>query len=217
MLNSRHLIPVLLVAAVAACSSSGANDAERAGTSAPATTAPTLETSVPDTTAAPETSSPATIPTTTAAPTTTVPEPEPWAPVAAGPYAVGVETVTLDDPAGVRPLTVDVWFPIDTDVDTSTLAPQQYTLLPGVYYESPDAFAATVDQIASGEQLPLIVYSHGSNGLRYIHSSYTEALASHGYLVVAADHTGNTAVDYIADTRAPVPRSRWRGSPTCAG
>ena len=189
---------------MAACSSSSSSDSERAGTTAPATSTPTPETSIPDTTAAPETSSaPTTTPATTIAPTTTVPEPDPWAPVAAGPYAVGVATVTLDDPAGVRPLTVDVWFPIDTDVDTSTLAPQQYTLLPGVYYESPDGVAATVDQIASGEQLPLIVYSHGSNGLRYIHSSYTEALASHGYLVVAADHTGNTAVDYIADSRAP--------------
>lgn len=111
--------------------------------------------------------------------------------------------MTLDDPDGVRPLTVDVWFPIDDEVDTATLAPQQYTFLPNVFYESPDAFAATAEQIESDGRFPLIVYSHGSNGLRYIHSSYTEGLAGHGYVVVATDHTGNTALDYIADTRTP--------------
>ena len=162
------------------------------------------ETSVPDTTAAPETSAApttTTTPTPTTTTTTTVPEPAEWAPVGDGPYSVGVATVTIDDPDGVRPLTVDVWFPIDDEIDPATLMPQRYTFLPGLYYESPDAFAATADQIEDDQQFPLIVYSHGSSGLRYIHSSYTEALAGHGYVVVAADHTGNTTIDYIAGTR----------------
>jgi predicted dienelactone hydrolase len=47
-----------------------------------------------------------------------------------------------------------------------------------------------------------VVYSHGSGGLRYIASYYTEAIASHGYVVAAPDHTGNTAVDRLVGTEA---------------
>src|SRR5690606_21217969 len=88
---------------------------------------------------------PATEPTTTEspagtpAPPTTPPE---WQPIGDGPYEVGVTTIVVDDPAGERPLTVDVWFPIG---EADDLPPQQYSLLPGVYYESPSAFAATAD------------------------------------------------------------------------
>jgi predicted dienelactone hydrolase len=151
-------------------------------TRAPATTAP--PTSAPVTTA----------PATTAPATTSLPTIEPavpFTPLAAGEFEVGVSTVVLED--AERPLTVDIWFPIGT---ADGLAPHQYTLLPGVYYESPDAFTATADQLAQGA-FPLVIYSHGSGGLRYIDSAFNEAIASHGYVVAAADHTGNTAVDRL--------------------
>ena len=57
---------------------------------------------------------------------------------------------------------------------------------------------ATADSIATDGPFPLVVYSHGSGGLRYIHSNYTETIASHGYVVVAPDHTGNTSLELIA-------------------
>ncbi|MCE9623309.1 MAG: alpha/beta fold hydrolase [Actinomycetia bacterium] len=125
-------------------------------------------------------------------------EPVEWTPLGLGSYEVGVATLIIDDDPE-RPLTVDVWFPIDASVDVSARPAHQYTFLPGVYYESPTAFTATADEIALDAQHPLIVYSHGSSGLRYLHSSYTEALASHGYVVVAPDHTGNTIVDRLAN------------------
>jgi predicted dienelactone hydrolase len=143
-----------------------------------------------------------TVAATTVPPPTTAP-PKAWAPVAAGKYSVGVATITVADPAGARPLTVDIWFPLADTVDKAALSKQRYSLLPGVYYESPAAFAATADQISPAEKFPLIVYSHGSGGLRYIHSAYTEALASHGYIVVAPDHTGNTAAERITGQGAP--------------
>jgi predicted dienelactone hydrolase len=199
---------VVLVAAVVAagCSSDdgeGADDTAAGpvttAEAAPVTSAPA--TTVPATTApAPTTAPPTTAPATTAPPTTAAPAP--LEVTGRGEFAVGVTTITIDDPAGVRPLQVDVWFPLDAAAEPNTLSPQQYTLLPGVYYESPEAFAATAPQAAAGS-FPLVVYSHGSGGLRYIHSAYTEALASHGYLVVAPDHTGNTAVDRLAGADAP--------------
>ena len=97
--------------------------------------------------------------------TTTTAAPPAWAAVAPGKFSVGVATLVIDDPAGVRPLSVDVWFPLSDKADKATLSPEQYTLLPGVYYQSPTALAAKVDQISS-ETFPLVVYSHGSGGLR---------------------------------------------------
>ena len=195
---------VLLVALglLAAACSSGADDAVdgAATTSAPATTVSPATIEPVTTTTEPATTT--TEPGTTApAPTTVAADPLELA--GAGPYAVGVATITLDDPAGERPLTVDVWFPLSDAA--SALPLQRYTLLPGVYYESPSAFAATAPDAAAGP-FPLVVYSHGSGGLRYIHSAYTESLASHGYVVAAPDHTGNTALDRLAGATADSPQ-----------
>ena len=155
----RPLVPALFVAfALAACSST-TTTASTTTSLAAATTAVTAATTVVPTTAA------TTVAPTTALPTTTTAAPPAWAAVAPGKFSVGVATLVLDDPAGVRPLTVDVWFPLSDKADKATFSPEQYTLLPGVYYQSPTALAAKVDQISS-ETFPLVVYSHGSGGLR---------------------------------------------------
>jgi predicted dienelactone hydrolase len=205
-------LPLVCLALIATACSGDDGDADGTTTTdppatavatQPATTIAATTTTAPPITTTPATTAPITAPTTAAPPTT--PAPDAWEPVAPGAFEVGVATITLDDPAGERPLTVDVWFPIDPGIDTATLAPQQYTLIPGTYYESPGAFAADSAAIATGP-FPLIVYSHGSSGLRYIHSAYTEALASNGYVVAAPDHTGNTAVDLLAGTTAEPPQ-----------
>ena len=204
---------LVVIAALVAAGCSGADDAAdetsapaapAAATTVPTTTTPTdpptsaVATTAPTTpaTSTPVTSTPATTAPPTSAPTppeTTAPTE--WTPVDDSPYDVGVTTVIVDDPTGERPMTVDVWFPLADDVEPTTLARQQYTLLPGVYFESPDAFAATPELLRVDDSYPLVVYSHGSGGIRYLHSSYTEALASHGYVVVAPDHTGNTVLE----------------------
>ena len=116
---------------------------------------------------------------------------------APGAYDVGVQTITITDADRNRPLNADVWFPID---DATGLPAHQYTLLPGVYYESPTAVDADSTMVAPGGPFPLVVYSHGSGGLRYLDSNYTEAIASHGYIVAAPDHTGNTAIERLGNS-----------------
>jgi predicted dienelactone hydrolase len=192
------LIAIALVGAVALAACGSDDDTAATPTSTPTSsvTEPAVDTTeAPATTEAPpETAAP----TTEAAPATTEAALADLEIAPDGPYDVGVTTITIDADSD-RPLTLDVWFPI-TDAGEAPL--HQYTLLPEVYYESPRAVTAAPDQIATDGPFPLVVYSHGSGGLRYIASYYTEAIASYGYVVAAPDHTGNTAVDRLLGAEA---------------
>jgi predicted dienelactone hydrolase len=115
-----------------------------------------------------------------------------------GPYGVGRSTITITDTARNRPLTVDVWYPIAPDAKGT---PARYAFLPTIYIDSTVAIA-DAPVAGSGGPFPLVIYSHGSGGLRYIASYFTENLASHGFVVAAPDHTGNTAVERITNTSA---------------
>lgn len=191
-MRSRLLaLTIVSAVAIAACGGGGSD------TSSPATdaTPETTEAAAVETSEAPAETTPE---TTEAAPETTEAALADLETLPAGPYDVGVTTITIN--AGTeRPLTLDVWFPV-ADVGDAPL--HQYTLIPGVYYESPDAVTATADQIAPDGPYPLVVYTHGSGGLRYIASYYTEAIASYGYIVAAPDHTGNTAADRLLGSEA---------------
>jgi len=125
--------------------------------------------------------------------TTTVP---PILPAAESSFGVGFRQVAVKDPAGRRDLSVDVWYPT-TKGATGTAA--RYALLPTAYIDSNVAIADA--PIADGS-FPLIVYSHGSGGQKFIASFMTEALATQGFIVIAADHTGDTAIDRVTNTQA---------------
>ncbi len=174
-----------LSALAAACAASGDSDASSGSASET-----TLATSDSPTSAVASSSAEA----DTTEPPTTEPAIGPLRLIEDGPYDVGVTTIQVVDEARDRALTVDVWFPL---APGTTGALNQYTLFPGVYYESPAAVAADPSAIAPDGPFPLVMYSHGSGGLRYIHSSFTESIASHGYIVMAPDHTGNTAVERL--------------------
>ncbi len=189
------LVGSLLVAA--SCASDDASTASTdtsPSTETPAESTPVTEPIVDD---PPPTDPPATEPPTTEPPATEPPLAD-FVPLGDGEYAVGVQTIVITDETRDRPLTVEVWFPL---AEGTTGEPQRYTFVTGDYYESPRAFSADASSISPDGPFPLVVYTHGSGGLRYIHSDYTETLASHGYIVVAADHTGNTAVELVLDTQ----------------
>ncbi|MEP1125000.1 MAG: hypothetical protein ABJH68_14040 [Ilumatobacter sp.] len=206
---------------VVACGGSSDGDATTAPESSPATEpAVTTGATDPEPTDPPATEPADTEPASTQAPATDPPATDPpasdppatdppatdlaaFAPIGTGEYDVGVATITITDPARERPLTTDVWFPLAAD---SQGDPHRYTFVTGDYYESPRAISATPDLISPDGPFPLVVYSHGSGGQRYIASDYTETIASHGYIVVAPDHTGNTAIERVSGVE--IDRSR---------
>ena len=110
-----------------------------------------------------------------------------------GPWAVGTKTVEVTGARG-RTLPTQVWYPVDTEV-AADAEPAVYEF-PGI--EVPSGAVAGAPP-ADGE-FPLVIYSHGNNGLRYVSSFMTEHLASHGFVVMAPDHTGNTAIDNFLGT-----------------
>jgi predicted dienelactone hydrolase len=118
---------------------------------------------------------------TDAGPTDPVPVADLGAP---GPWQVGTTERQIEGADG-QPLTVQLWYPT-----TTTAGPYLYDgLLSGV--AAPDADPDCT------ESRPLLAFSHGSGGVRYQSAFLTEHLASHGWVVVAPDHRGNTFVDAI--------------------
>lgn len=114
-----------------------------------------------------------------------------------GSFAVGQRTIDIadaQDPA--RTMSVDVWYPVEADA-VAGATPTEYAFLPGLGYTSERSFASAPP--AQGP-FPLVIYSHGSGGFRWVATFFTEFLASHGFVVAAPDHTGNTAIDGFTGT-----------------
>lgn len=128
-------------------------------------------------------------------------------PTTAGAWSVGRRTVVLDD--AERPLTVEVWYPTHQEA-TPTAVPQAY--LSGQQQADyaallaaapPDCPTLTTQAIADAEPAdggpwPAVLFSHCHTCTRF--SSFTQAqrLASHGVVVVAPDHAGNTLLDEVS-------------------
>lgn len=117
-------------------------------------------------------------------------------PTQPGPYPVGVTRVVLEDTARGRTLTTEVWYPGDESARGLPPAPAETYLPPEYAFLAANAtlpLAAVRDvPLAADGPFPLIAFSHGSGGIRFQNTFQMEHLASHGYVVVAPDHQGNT-------------------------
>ncbi len=87
-----------------------------------------------------------------------------------------------------RTLRVAVWYPT---ADTEGKNARYYNLInrPGIFLD-----ASIVD-----DTFPVVVFSHGNSGFGEQSFFLAEFLTSHGYVVVAPDHTGNTFQEGGAD------------------
>ncbi len=93
-----------------------------------------------------------------------------------------------------RYLPLEVWYPVD--------APDAYGPFTGYSLQNivtlPSELAHENAAVSAGGARPLIVFSHGSGGIAIQSLRLMERLASHGFVVVAPNHTGNTTSDGTA-------------------
>ena len=114
------------------------------------------------------------------------------APDSIGPFTAGTISENFTHSYGFN-VPVQVWYP-----STQTT---------GEVHKYDDIKAGTALQsipVDCSTEHPVVLFSHGNQGLRYQSYFLTEYLASHGYVVVAPRHVGNSFMDYDADRMSEV-------------
>jgi len=118
-------------------------------------------------------------------------------PFVRGRFPVGVRTFDVADPVRGRDIPIEVWYPATDahagqDLDSATQ--DTYALIPGFPASSQEAMR---DAEPFDEEFPPVVFSHGFSGHRRQTTHLCTHLASHGYVVAAPDHLGNTITDVM--------------------
>lgn len=142
-------------------------------------------------------------------------------PTKAGAFPVGVTTTvcvdrTRDDKicGGPRTLVTEIWYPateesrnLPKNKFSDFMFRGQVKDLDGSLKEFFSEGLAEVDKRFQNKSIrdaqprdgkfPLIVFSHGNGGVRAQNAYWCEHLASHGYIVLSPDHTGNCAATVV--------------------
>ena len=118
-------------------------------------------------------------------------------PFARGKHLAGVRSGAIVDEARDRRLVYEIWYPAGP---TKAAERDSYTM---PMRTTASAQQAVRDATPLDGTHPLLVYAHSSYGDRRQSSFLTTHLASHGYIVAAADHAENSAADLAARAGAP--------------
>ena len=161
-------------------------------------------------------------------------------PAKAGPYPVGVTTMLLVDHSrkdnalagGPRSLMTEIWYPA-TEETRDLPRNRLFDFCSYINEPSLVAVIQTVFGIDLGESdkhfqndsvrdarvrdgvFPLVLFSHGAGGVRIQNAFWCEHIASHGYVVMAPDHTGNCAVTFIDGKIIPFNDTEEAGKQSC--
>ena len=117
-----------------------------------------------------------------------------------GPYRVGhrVMEVTYTPVATGTPRTIplQVWYPTEATEGDAVLYLDAFT--------DEDALGnATLASSPDGAPFPVHVHTHGNLGWGGLADHMASRFVSHGWIVVAPDHVGNTLVDNVRDGDVP--------------
>jgi dienelactone hydrolase len=157
-----------------------------------------------------------------------------------GAYAVGVKTLDLidesrdewfsEDPSDHRELIAHIWYPtVEKDfqkrmdyMDPITFqwlkqqSPIPLITIPNLAYTyvSPHCYEGV--QIAKDDApYPVLIFSHGYDGVEEIYTSFIEDMVSNGYIVVSINHPYVAGITVFSDGRtmelAPVPFENLSG------
>lgn len=124
-----------------------------------------------------------------------------------GPLGVGTRDFTILD--SQRPLEATVWYPA-LNPDSR---PVETTYRSGLLLNVDGQALRDAEPDRDHGPYPLVVFSHGSGGFRFQSLFFTEHLASYGFIVIAADHPGNTVLDSLQPAefaRTIVPSYTYR-------
>lgn len=106
-----------------------------------------------------------------------------------GPYGVGYRTMDVTYiPAGFtepRTINVSIWYPTEDPSGD-----------PAVYFDLVTRDEILLEATPVAGPHPVLAFSHGNGGVAEQSYFMTERFASHGWVVVAPDHTGNTLADF---------------------
>ena len=145
----------------------------------------------------------------------------------AGKFGVGTTVYEVHDSARTRDLAIQVWYPtvlgargpiaaITTRPELLKDAYGRASGLPGALFDNLRLIrthAVMNAPLPSGkDRYPVVLFSHGPIAANRSQSIFQmEALASHGFVVVAIDHVGASSVTVFPDGRTtPVdPRVKW--------
>jgi dienelactone hydrolase len=157
-------------------------------------------------------------------------------PLKEGPFPVGVTTTVFVDNSRTdhfskkpRTLVTEIWYPA---ADSARSLPKsKYTdFIPGgvtpdleEYYKK--ARGKTTDELnktywmnsyrdapVRRGRYPVIIFSHGNGGSRHQNTFWCDYVASHGYVIVSADHTGNAGMTFLKEGRVPMQASERANS-----
>jgi predicted dienelactone hydrolase len=123
-------------------------------------------------------------------------------PFARGGFPVGVRTLALEDAARARRLAVECWYPAADAHAGQDLSPDSQDRYRWLAALPPVAQEAVRDAAPRAGRFRLVVFSHGFSGHRRQTTHLCTHLASHGYVVAAVDHTGNTTQDVVQQVLA---------------
>lgn len=122
-----------------------------------------------------------------------------------GSYEVGYREFPITYTAAAtgenREVLLRVWYPAEPDSG----APSARYAVGGIV-DLPAGIALDAPPANEDSDRPFVVYSHGNGGEGLLAYPYGELMASHGWILVAPNHTGNTAFDFL-ETPDPFTRS----------
>ncbi len=121
--------------------------------------------------------------------------PDPFYPAETnGPFNPAATAVTFTDPARKREFPATVWYPTEATEGRKA----RY------FNGSIDEGTALKNAPVGGtSKLPVIIFSHGHLGFDAQSFTMMEYLATHGYIIVAPDHIGDTILTYDPDELIP--------------
>jgi dienelactone hydrolase len=159
-------------------------------------------------------------------------------PLREGSFPVGVTTTIFVDESRTdnftkkpRTLVTEIWYPaadsarkmknsVFTDFIPGGVTPEDEAFVKQTLGVTPQQLSATYtmsshrDAPIRAGKFPLIVFSHGNGGMRHQNTFWCDYLASHGFVIVSADHTGNALMTFLPGRIVPFQKGEMLRSAT---